>query len=155
MKQTPIEKRILEHFEPGIISKDGFLGADKRHIHDIILADQFTLSRLKITKEDIAERLQYFINEGKKAIENEVEIEQFSIRVNWSKGMLPCPFNEPGLHHKIIATVYNKHLHKEIRFSQLNVHLIREHGFFEGEGSMFRLDPAAIIKILNVEKIRE
>jgi hypothetical protein len=150
MKQTPKEIKSLENFEPGKISKDGFLGKDRRHLHDIIRADQLSLSRLNVTTEQIAARLQYFIDKGKCAFETEIEFGEFSVRVKWSRGMLPCPFGEQGLHHKIVATVYNKSLREEIEYSQLSVHLIRAHGFFEGEESAFRLNPEELIKVLNI-----
>jgi hypothetical protein len=151
MKQTPKEIKSLENFEPGKISKDGFLGTDRRHLHDIIRADQLSLSRLNVTNEQIADRLQYFIDKGKRAFETEIELGEFLVRVKWSRGMLPCPFGEPELHYKIITTVYNISLREEIKYSQLSVHLIRAHGFFEGKGSAFRLEPEELIKVLNIK----
>jgi hypothetical protein len=32
-----------------------------------------------------------------------------------------------------------------IRWSDLNIHLIAEHGFFEGKGSSFRIEPARLV----------
>lgn len=64
MRQTPLEKKLLDNFKPGKITKDGFLGHDTRHVHDIIKEDLLTLSRLGGEAEAIADRLQYFIDEG-------------------------------------------------------------------------------------------
>lgn len=36
MKPTPLETKLLDNFKPGKITKDGFLGDETRHIHDII-----------------------------------------------------------------------------------------------------------------------
>lgn len=152
MKQTPQESKILANFKVGKISKDGFLGDDTRHIHDIIKVDLLVLSKLNATKEEIADRLQFFIDHGKKVLENKVDLGDFTVEIFWSKGMLPCPFGEHGLHHKITATVFNKKLNTQIKFSQLNVHLIRKHGFFEGKGSIFRLEPDEIVKILDMNR---
>lgn len=150
MKQTPQELKILANFKPGKISKNGFLGDDTRHVHDIVKADLITLSKLKLTKEEITDRLQFFIDQGKKALENKVDLGDFTVEIFWSKGMLPCPFGEHGLHYKITAKVFNKKLNTQIEFSQLNVHLIREHGFFEGKGSIFRMEPDEIVKVLDM-----
>jgi hypothetical protein len=150
MKETPLEKRVRVNFEPGKISKNGFLGEDPRHVSDIVQADEITLKSMGITREPIAARLQYLINEGKKGLEAPVEIENFMVTVQWTRGLIACPFGEPGLHPKIIATVHNKSLNQSIQYSQLNVHLIREHGFFEGEGSQFRMEPAALVQFLNL-----
>jgi len=151
MKETPPERKIYENFKPGQISKDGFLGNDARHIHDIILADQRQLDALGISAQTIADRLQYFINEGKQGLEGPVDVEHFRVEVIWSRGAIPCPFGERGVHSKILATLENKSLHATIRYSQLSVHLIREHTFFAGEGSPFRLDPVEVVRILEIK----
>jgi len=151
MKQTPLEKKILDNFKPGKITKDGFLGDDKRHVHDIIQEDLRILSKLGFEVDEIADRLQYFIEEGKKGLETKVDLADFTVQISWDRGLLPCPFGEPRRHHKIIATLFNKKLNKKIEYSQLNVHLIKEHGFFLGKGSKFRLEPEELMSFLNVK----
>jgi hypothetical protein len=152
MKQTPQEKKIYDNFKPGKITKEGFLGDDTRHIHDIIEEDVHTLARLGVTQEQIADRLQYFIEEGKKGLETPVDLGDFTTQVIWRRGMLPSPFGDPKrLYHKIVATVFNKHLNKELRYTQLNVHMIRDHGFFEGKGSVFRLEPEEVVEVLEIK----
>ena len=150
MKSTPDEKRVARNFEPGVISKDGFLGVDGRHVHDIVQADERILSRLGVHRTRIAERLQHFIDEGKKGLGAAVKLGDHTVRVVWQRGMIPCPFGERGLHHKIIATVKNKRTGEIIRYSQLNVHMIREHGFFEGKGGVFRLEPEKVVEVLDI-----
>ncbi len=151
MKQTPQEKQLHENFEPGKITKEGFLGNDTRHIHDIIEEDAHTLKRLGVRREQIADRLQYFIDEGKKGLETPVELGDFTSLVIWRRGMLPSPFGgAKRLYHKIVATVTNKPLDKAIKYTQLNVHLIRDHGFFEGKGSVFRLEPEELVDVLGI-----
>jgi len=151
MKQTPLEEKLIDNFKPGKITKDGFLGDDNRHVHDIIKADLLTLSRLGVEVETIADRLQYFIEEGKKGLETKVDLGDFTVQISWDRGLLPCPFGEPRRHHKIIAAVLNKKLSKKIEYSQLNVHLIKEHGFFLGKGSTFRLEPEDLVDVLNLK----
>ena len=151
MKQTPEEKQHYENFKPGQITKEGFLGHDTRHIHDIIEDDAHTLHRLGVSLEQIADRLQYFIEEGKKGLESVVDLGDYTTHVRWSRGMLPSPFGDPKrLYHKIVATVVNKALQKELKYTQLNVHMIRDHGFFEGKGSVFRLEPEEVVEILGI-----
>jgi hypothetical protein len=152
MKQTPQEKKIYENFKPGKITKEGFLGNDTRHLHDIIEDDLHTLNRLGVSKEQIADRLQYFIEEGKKGLETSVDLGDFTTQVIWRRGMLPSPFGDPKrLYHKIVATVFNKKLKKEMKYSQLNVHMIKDHGFFEGKGSVFRLEPEEVVEVLDIK----
>lgn len=151
MKPTPEETARRKNFEPGILSKDGFLGDDSRHIHDIIEDDLRTLARFGIDRETLANRLQGFIEEGKKSMELPIDTGVFIVKVQWQRGMIPCPFGERGLQHKIIVYVTNKTLGKTICYSQLNVHMIREHGFFEGRGGVFRIEPEELIAFLELK----
>jgi hypothetical protein len=151
MKTTSSEKEIRSNFEPGKLTKDGFLGSDRRHIHDIVRADEATLARIKMDVSRIADRMQDLIEKGKEGIESPVQSGDHRIQVQWGRGMLPCPFGEPGLHHKLVAEVSNERLHSSIRYSQLSVHLIRAHGFFGGKGSVFRIEPEEIVRILDIQ----
>ncbi|MBN1894167.1 hypothetical protein JW906_06715 [bacterium] len=148
MKLTPGEQKIQGNFLPGVITRDGFLGSDSRHIHDIVLEDARTLERMGLSPGDIADRLQFFLDEGKKGLESPVSSGAFTVQVEWHKGALPCPFGESGLHQKIMARLCSKRTGQCIRFSQLNIHLIRKHGFFEGKGSPLRLDPQELAVFL-------
>ncbi|PID57215.1 hypothetical protein CSB45_08275 [candidate division KSB3 bacterium] len=151
MKQSPQDKQLYENFQPGKITKEGFLGNDRRQIHDIIEADERILSQLGVSREQIADRLQYFIEEGKKGIETPVELEGFITTVIWRRGMLPSPFGDPKrLYHKLVATVVNTSQQKELTYTQLNVHMIRDHGFFEGKGSLYRLEPEEVVELLEL-----
>ncbi len=146
MKQTREEKKHYPDFKPGKITRDGFLGTDSRYIHDIIESDMRILEKLDMSREKIADQLQYFIDEGKKGLESHMDIGEFIVNIEWDRGMLPCPFGERGLHHKIIAHVQNKSTGRMICYSQLNVHMIRNHGFFEGLGSIYRLEPEMLVR---------
>ena len=150
MKETPEEKKIYENFKPGKLTKEGFLGDDIRHINEIIEEDKRTLSRLGVEPETIADRMQKFIDEGVKGLESTVDLNEFTVRVNWFRGMLPCPFGEPNLHHKLTAVLRNTALDEEIMFTQLGVHLIGAHCFFMGHGSRFRLEPDELVKFLKI-----
>ncbi len=153
MKETPEELELKRaNFLPGKITREGFLGTDTRHIHDIVAADRKYLSGTGVTCQQIAARMQFFIDEGKKGLDSEVEVEDYIVKLQWARGMLPCPFNDKTMHYKIFVALTNKKLNKTISFSQLNVHLIREHCFFLGKGNSFRLDPAELIMFLGLNE---
>ena len=127
MKQTPQERRIFKNFKTGAMTKNGFLGDDTRHLHDIILDDKQTLDSLGLSCEDAADVLQFYMEEGKKGFEGEINVGSITVQTRWDRGMIPCPFGERGLHPKIIATVSDKKNRKELRYSRLSIHLIRQH----------------------------
>ncbi len=149
MKQSPKEKSVLNNFLPGEISKEGFLGDDDRHIHDIVQDDLKRLSAVQLNVEEVARRLQYFIDQAKTALEGPVKVDHYLVQMQWVRGRIPCPFGEPGMHSKIIIQVTNSVTEQDLIYTQLSVHLIQDHGFFGGKGSAFRLDPESIIDFVN------
>jgi len=134
-------------FQPGQLSKDGFLGDDDRPIEEIILEDQRSLSRFGTDAAGLARRLQRILDWGKNRLDDTLELPTATIRVQWDRGMLPCPFGDSGLHPKITVEIRFKNTGKSLRFSQLSLHLLRKHGFFGGRGSAFRLEPEECTRI--------
>jgi len=51
---------------------------------------------------------------------------------------------------KVNTTVCNLKSGKEITFTDLNIHLIAKHGFYEGRSAQFRLDPEQLIDTLEM-----
>ncbi len=151
MKQTPQERKIHKNFKTGAMTKNGFLGDDTRHLHDIILDDKKKLESLGLSCEDAADVLQFYMEEGKKGFEGEINVGSITVQTRWDRGMIPCPFGERGLHPKIIATVSDKKNRKELRYSRLSIHLIRQHGFFGGKGSVYRIEPIECYKLMRQE----
>lgn len=149
MKLDPIEKLIMERMNEGVLSTEGFLGQDERHLHEIIESDQEVLQRLGVTCEQIAERLKYFTELSKEAYEIPIIIDhKYSLlQENW-RGRVVCPFNHRGSYSK--ARIELTHLEKNIKvvWTPLNIHFIEEHGFFEGLGSKYRIDPEVLIQAI-------
>jgi hypothetical protein len=46
------------------------------------------------------------------------------------------------------VTAKNLRTGKTIRWSLLGIHMIEEHGFFEGRGATFRLDPKELVNVV-------
>ena len=149
MKATPIETRIMNRMKPGVITLSGFLGSDPRNLFDIIAEDAKTLAFLEKDPDEIALRMQYFTDISWEASGEEVTVDDiFIVRTDVVRGKLPCPFAHVGIYRKAITTVFNTRLNIELRWTSLSIHLIKEHGFFEGKGSPFRLDPETLVKTL-------
>jgi hypothetical protein len=147
MKQTPKEIRITTRMQPGNITLNGFLGQDTRSYLDIIAADKRTLQTLDRTAEEIAERLEYFTKASFESFMGPLLIEGiYEVETEVTRGKLPCPFAHPGLFRKTLTTLTNSKTGATLKWSGLNIHLIRTHHFFEGKGSAFRLDPDFLVK---------
>ncbi|MBA7467640.1 MAG: hypothetical protein GH155_05180 [Spirochaeta sp.] len=152
MKLTPQMKKIEADMQPGVITLHGFLGRDERDLITIIDADNAAVMRLGLTHEQIAARMEELSREGLKGLGEFIGSESgFEVKVDSVRGKLPCPFGHPGIFAKVNTTVRNLKLGREITYTMLNSHLIGEHGFYEGKGSPFRLEPRDLIEILEIE----
>jgi len=151
MKQNPEMKTAQQNMQPGVIVLQGFLGNDARDLVQIMDEDMSAIEALDVTLEQIADRMEFFKEEGLKGLGEFIQVEpHFAVRVDSVRGKLRCPFEHPGLIPKTNITVKNLQIHREFTFTDMNIHCIREHGFFEGKGSFFRMDPEAIVEILEL-----
>jgi hypothetical protein len=66
-----------------------------------------------------------------------------------SMGRIPSPFRGEGVFEKGETTVHVNGTPK-LRITRLGLHLIRNHLFFQGEGSPYRIDPIEADRILPV-----
>jgi len=153
MKQTPQNKAIEERMKPGRITMHGFLGRDTRHVGDILAADDATVKRLGYSHAAIAKRMEYFRGLGMAGLGDFIPVAPcFQVQVTTVRGKLPCPFGHPGLYGKTNITVQNDELGESITYTKLNIHFIQAHGFYEGKGAAFRLEPKDLVRILLVDK---
>lgn len=149
MKQTPEEKIIQKRMQPGVVTLEGFLGNDKRHYHEIVSEDLKILSQLGITKEQVADRLQELTDlafenpEGLAEPAEGIKIEYISVR-----GKVISPFKGQRPARKGIIIYHDEKRNLKIRWTPLNIAMIRDYGFFEGKGSKNRIEPAVVYKVL-------
>lgn len=156
MKQTPQMQKIQEAMKPGVITLDGFLGTDERNLVDILTEDDAQVKRLGLTHQQIAKRMVWFREQGRKGLDEFISVEPcFQVRVMSVRGKLPSPFGGPGLYQKRNITVRNLELDREITFTDLHIHMVRDHGFYEGKGSQFRLEPKDLAEILDIGPLPE
>jgi len=151
MKQTEQMKEIQERMKPGVITLDGFLGKDDRNLIDILEEDDAEVKRLSLTHDRIASRMQELRNAGKEGLGDTICVSpHYEISVDIARGKLPCPFGHRGLIRKTMIKVKNLEEDREIIFTDLNIHMIREHGFYQGKGSPFRMEIGDLVDILDI-----
>lgn len=153
MKQRPELQAIQANMLPGKFSAEGFLGDDDRNLADILLEDQKMVDRLGLTHEAIAARMTALTEQGKAGLERPVTVDSdFSVVVEDYMGRIPCPFRDYRGTGKRSTTVTRLSTGKTIKWTDMNIHMIEHHGFYEGNGSLFRLDPAELAEFLNIKK---
>jgi hypothetical protein len=151
MKQTVQMQRAQQRMAPGVITRDGFLGDDRRPLVDILIADEETVKALGREHAAIGARMVELRDAGMAGLGEFVNVApHFEVRVDSVRGRLPCPFGDPGIFPKTNVTVRNTRTGREITYTDLHIHLVRVHGFYEGRGSPFRLEPGDLAEVLEV-----
>ncbi len=148
-KKSPQLQRLEEILHSSKLVSGGFMGGDTRSVLEIIDADLAELSKLDITAERIAERMQEITDIAKDGLGNWVKIdENRDAMTEEAKGTLVCPWPHPGKFAKRVTTVRLNKSDQTIRWADLNIHLIAEHSFFEGRGSVFHIEPEKLIRVI-------
>ncbi len=151
MKATEPVDAIARAMQPGTISCEGFLGNDSRPLAEILAADLDEVQRLGLSHRQIALRMKEFRDAGEKGFGEWIAMPpHWEVRTDAVRGQLPCPFEDRGLYKKTMITVRNMRNKSEIVYSDLLIHLIEQHGFYEGIGSVFRLEPHQIAETLEL-----
>ena len=149
MKQGPEIQRLDIALRLSTLVAGGFMGNDPRSVTEVIDVDAGELSRLGVTAGEVAARMKEVTDKAAPALGNWVEIAPGrEAQVDEARGANPCPWRHRGRYFKRVTTVRRKDSDESIRWSDLNTHMIGVHGFFEGRGSMFRVEPAELVRML-------
>lgn len=149
MKKSPQERKLEKLLRSSKFSASGFMGNDRRNLWEIIDEDASEIMKAGKTMEEIAQRMRQITDTAKKGLGDWVHVSKtIKASVDDNRGMIPCPWPHHFRSLKRITTVQHIPTETIIRWSELNIHLIEEHGFFEGRGSAFRIEPRVLVDIL-------
>lgn len=152
MKVRPEMKDIEKDMQAGRLSLDGFLGNDTRSVEAIINVDDSTLKALNTSAEAMGKAMRRLTRAGMEAQGEPVEVDGYEVEVMEYKGWIGCPFKDNRKFSKRITNVLNLATGEGIQWTDVGVHLIKDHGFFQGHGSPYRLDPAKLADFLRMEE---
>lgn len=147
MKRNPANDAARNLMAPGVLARDGFLGTDSRPIAEIVAADQAVLEEAGTTAEQIADLLDEFHRVADEGLEapRPVYGGRATVQLCEVMGRIPCPFGCGHRAHKACIRVMSEQ--GEIILTPMHAHLIRDHGFFQGEGSPFRVAPRVLVDL--------
>jgi hypothetical protein len=149
MKQSPQDKKLDEVLHASILVAGGFMGSDRRTAQEVIEADRATLESLGIRAAPLAQRMREVTRVAESGLGTWVDwAGGLRVMVEDYKGDLVCPWPHGGHYHKRVTTLECPHTHNKLMWTDLNVHLIEAHGFFEGRGSAFRVEPLEAVRFL-------
>jgi hypothetical protein len=148
MKPNPTEVRVRQRMAAGVLSRDGFLGDDPRSLADIIADDQAVLAAAGVTAGQVGEVLEEISAAAEAGLETQVTLFSGVVTARLLEGMgrTPCPFACGVRNRKGELTI--EFGPQRLVLTPLAVHMILEHGFFQGRGSRYRLEPATAVELL-------
>lgn len=151
VKQGPELDRVERNMRPMCLCQRGFLGYERRKLIEILTDDQGTVNSLGLSHEVIAQRLRGITEKARDGWGDPVIVDgKFSVEANEVRGKIPCPWGHPGLYPKTHVKLENRETGETLVWSDLAIHLIEEHGFYQGRGSPYRLDPVEVKRILEL-----
>ncbi len=142
-----VETRMRRSGDP-----HGYLAGDSRALISILTEDDRTVKALGLTHEAIAARLRAFTEAAKRAFGGPVVVETlWRVSLEDFRGRLPCPWGHPGLYPKTHVRLERLDTGETLQWSDLSLHMIEAHGFYQGLGSPYRLDPEKVAAICGVQ----
>jgi hypothetical protein len=149
MKQSPQMQKLEEMLRSSKLVAGGFMGSETRGVMEVIDADNAEVSMLGQSVDNIALRMLEITKAAIKGLGTWVDIDKKRrAKVDEAKGFIICPWPHPARFAKRVTTLELIHSGRQIFWSDLSIHLIAEHGFFEGKGAAFRVEPAELIKMI-------
>jgi len=149
MKQSPKMQKLEQMLRSSVFVAGGFMGSDSRSVAEVIDGDASELARLDITAEQLAARMQECTEAAIKGLGNWVTIDSIrEARVDEARGWIPCPFSDGCRFRKRVTTLRRTDSGQTVQWSDLSIHFIAAHTFFEGKGSFFRIEPTELVRLL-------
>jgi hypothetical protein len=151
MKQSPEEQKIRERMGAGVLSRNGFLGSDGRSPGEILDADHSAVVGLGTSHEALSEVLGRAIGAAMRAMGRPVKVgEHLTAVYQEAMGRIPCPWGDGEIFPKGEVRVTDDRTGESILLTPLSVHLIGEHGFYQGRGCRYRIEPEQIVRMFGL-----
>ena len=143
MKENPIESKVRQDMQ------ERFLGSDTRLIAQIIESDEAELRAAGLGADELARAMRRLTEKGMESLGDEVQADGFMVRVEEYMGQIGCPFKHAVREAKRNTTAVDPR-GRVMTWTDMSIHLIERHGFFQGEGSDYRLEPLELAEFLGL-----
>ncbi len=145
MKENPIDSKVRQDMQ------ERFLGSDTRLIAQIIESDEAELRAAGLGADELARAMRRLTEKGMESLGDEVQADGFMVRVEEYMGQIGCPFKHAVREAKRNTTAVDPR-GRVMTWTDMSIHLIERHGFFQGEGSDYRLEPLELAEFLGLLK---
>ena len=141
---------VLARMRPGAVSLRGFLGDDPRNLAEILREDDEAVRALGLTHAQITETLEELTILAASGYGTPRREGCFEVVIEEARGFVRCPFGDPGRFRKGEVRLTNQDTGETLVWTPLIVHMIAAHGFYEGKGSPYRLEPETVKRVLGL-----
>jgi len=149
MKQSPDMVKLEEVLRSSKLVLGGFMGDDRRTLTEVLDTDAAVLEKSRVDAKQLADRMQEITDKAIAGLGTWIDIDgKLMAKVDEAKGAIVCPWPHPASFAKRVTTVKCVESGGPVKWSDLGIHLIAAHGFFEGDGSQLRTEPRELIRIL-------
>jgi hypothetical protein len=133
--------------QPGVFSRDGFLGEDDRPLAEIIATDGSRVESMGTSHESIAGALRGAVDAAMRAGGAPVDVgPNLRAEAHEALGRIPSPFGD-GMHRKGEVRITDSRTGRTLTVTPLSVHMIAAQGFYGGRGSRFRVEPEVVCEM--------
>jgi hypothetical protein len=138
---------------PGAFSSTGFLGRDEGLLGVLAGDNRFVVEESGLTHQELAGHLLVLSAIGGKVGEDQFRYHgrRFRVRLIYARGFQPSPFRD-GTETNVEAVITNLDNGKEVRYSLLVPEMARRYGFYEGQGTPYRVEPRTVLEALDLLK---
>lgn len=154
MKRSPEMQKLVDRMAPGVLCREGFLGSDRRPLEEILDADRSAVVSLGLTDEQLAERLAELMAKAVAQMGRPVAVGGLVVTFHEGMGRIPCPWGRHGTFPKGEVDLLQTATGRRLRFTALSVHLLTGHGFYQGRGSRYRLEPTELADMFGLGRGR-
>ncbi|NLD34039.1 MAG: hypothetical protein GX653_03935 [Clostridiales bacterium] len=151
MKENPTNEQLRDTMQEGELVKDGFLGDDQRPVDQIVQEDMALLTTAGFTAERLGAAMRALTHKGMAGMGEEVDAGDYLVKAEEYMGLIGCPFKDNHRAAKRNTTATHKATGRTMMWTDLGIHLIQKHGFFQGKGSTYRLEPLELAAFLGLE----
>jgi hypothetical protein len=151
MKESPQQQDQNRLFKASKFSAEGFLGEDGRPIEEIIADDMRALEATGVSKEELVTALTNAFMKAKDAYGAPADIlPGITAAYFESRGRIPSPFRGDGIYEKGEAQIQRQSNGESLIITPLGIAMVAKHGFFQGKGSRYRIDPEKTVRLLGL-----
>jgi hypothetical protein len=144
---------LEQSMRPGRLSSAGFLGKKERLLAVLAADNRYVVDELGLAHQQLARPLLVLgAVAARDAVREPKEVtyqgRRFRIRAKRFNATVTSPF-EDGTETNCEATVENVDTGKKLTYSLLVPQMIERYGFYEGQGTRFRLDPRRVVEVFD------